>query len=219
MISALKGASAELPRRPSRVACTGAAAGAGGRGGADVAALSGLPPHAKKVARNVSQGSFGCVPLHFNLSQSLQTHTSGHLRVASRAMSSRARRRRSRTSASCASCRPRPFPPPRRIAAGGACRAPPTRATRFSRAADALADPSGDQGLAATSSRISSRSGGMLSRAHRSEPHGGLRRHADRDPAADHLGQLLGEPGRHLGRVGVDHVAPIVALDRRSGRR
>ena len=42
--------------------------------------------------------------------------------------------------------------------------------------------------------------------------------HADRDGAADDLGELLGEPGRHLGRVRVDDVAAVVVLDAGAGQ-
>ncbi len=37
--------------------------------------------------------------------------------------------------------------------------------------------------------------------------------HADGDPAAHDLRELLGEPGRHFGGVGVDDVASVVILD------
>ena len=66
---------------------------------------------------------------------------------------------------------------------------------------------------------IASRSGGIESRAHRMrQPQRVGAVHADRDSPADDLGELLGEPGGHLGGVGVDDVAAVVVLDAGAGQ-
>ncbi len=74
-------------------------------------------------------------------------------------------------------------------------------------------------GASARSSMIASRSGGIESRAQRMASRSASAAvHADGDGAADDLGELLGEPGRHLGGVGVDDVAAVVVVDAGAGQ-
>ena len=69
------------------------------------------------------------------------------------------------------------------------------------------------------SSMMASRSGGIESRAQRMASRNAVGAvHADGHRAADHLGELLGEAGRHLGCVRVDHVAAVVVFDAGAGQ-
>ena len=65
---------------------------------------------------------------------------------------------------------------------------------------------------------MASRSGGIESCAADGEPHGGRSFDTGRRRSPAHLDELLHEAGWHLGGVGVDDVAPKVAVDAGAGQ-